>query len=248
MSTSRDEMPEVNDDILDGLEGVVVLDFEGPRSLKNQVDSRLKELQASRSYQQFIVCRNVGKEQFTSMDQQNSLGRGISKSYHSNRQILVLKMPTTIQEAAHLTLWQKIWMQLMAMGAEEVMAPCGAGTFRSQSNISSKEADTAYKPATRTQKSDWPTIVLESGYSESMRRLVVDARWWLVNAGGDVKTVLLIWINGERQALHLERWCLAPPHDRPATRHAIVPTKADEVDIVAGNPRPYSRTMSVVPY
>ncbi|CDM37298.1 unnamed protein product [Penicillium roqueforti FM164] len=69
-----------------------------------------------------------------------------------------------------------------------------------------------------------------------MRRLAVDARWWLVNAGGDVKTVLLISINGERQALHLERWCLAPPYDRPVTRNtpSMVPTKTGEVDIVAG--------------
>ncbi|KAF9242203.1 hypothetical protein DTO006G1_6456 [Penicillium roqueforti] len=236
MSTPRDEMPEVNDDILGGLEDVVVLDFKGPRSLKKQIDSRLKELQASSSCQQFIVCRNVGKEQLTSIDQQQSLGRGIRKSYNSNLQILVLKILTTIHEAAHLTLWQIIWRQLIAMGDGELMAPCGGGTFLSQSKISSKEADTAYKPVTRNQESDWPTIVLECGYSESMRRLAVDARWWLVNAGGDVKTVLLISINGERQALHLERWCLAPPYDRPVTRNtpSMVPTKTGEVDIVAG--------------
>ncbi|KAI2712097.1 hypothetical protein CBS147332_5733 [Penicillium roqueforti] len=219
MSTPRDEMPEVNDDILGGLEDVVVLDFKGPRSLKKQIDSRLKELQASSSCQQFIVCRNVGKEQLTSIDQQQSL----DTDYNSRSRSLD-PMADYLEAAYRDGGWR----------VDGTMR--GGGTFLSQSKISSQEADTAYKPVTRNQGSDWPTIVLECGYSESMRRLAVDARWWLVNAGGDVKTVLLISINGERQALHLERWCLAPPYDRPVTRNtpSMVPTKTGEVDIVAG--------------
>ncbi|KAJ5783999.1 uncharacterized protein N7518_009676 [Penicillium psychrosexuale] len=204
ISTPRDEMPEVNDDILGGLEDVVVLDFKGPQSLKKQIDSRQKELQASRSCQQFIVCRNVRKEQLTSMDQRRSLDADYNSRSRS------LDPMADYLEAAYRD------------GGWRVDSTMRGGTFLSQSKISSKEADTAYKPVTRNQQSDWPTIVLECGYSESMRRLAVDARWWLVNAGGDIKTILLISINKERQALHLERWYLTPPHNRPATRNPRV--------------------------
>lgn len=106
------------------------------------------------------------------------------------------------------------------------------------------------KPIQRTNQRREPRSLTGQLSSSRVDTPIVDAQWWLVNAGGDVKTILLISINRERQALHLERWCLAPPYDRPVTRNtpSMVPTKTGEVDIVAGNPRPYSRTISVVPY
>ena len=59
----------------------------------------------------------------------------------------------------------------------------GAGRFEGRK--SSKEGDKAYKPLpARRRDEDWPTIVFESGLSESLRRLRVDARWWLEKSGG----------------------------------------------------------------
>ncbi|KAF8463461.1 hypothetical protein BDZ91DRAFT_661202 [Kalaharituber pfeilii] len=83
----------------------------------------------------------------------------------------------------------------------------GSSTFHGQS--SSKEADTSFKPTCRSKQTDWPTIVLESGYTEYLARLRSDARWWLANSAGDVKTVLLISVQEDHQTLKLEQWVLA---------------------------------------
>ena len=51
-----------------------------------------------------------------------------------------------------------------------------ATTSKGQSTNSRKEGDTAYKPHTRPAESAWPTIVVESGVSESSPQVRVDTR------------------------------------------------------------------------
>lgn len=54
----------------------------------------------------------------------------------------------------------------------------------------------------------WPTLVIESGMTESLERLVrQDARWWFRNSHSDVKYVLIISIHtGENRVVQLEKW------------------------------------------
>jgi hypothetical protein len=86
----------------------------------------------------------------------------------------------------------------------------------------SKEGDTAYKPLSiRPREVDWPTIVIEAGWSESLQKLRLDAGFWLEDSGGDVKIVLLISIGRRARAgtMIIEKWENRPvPANRPATR------------------------------
>ena len=84
----------------------------------------------------------------------------------------------------------------------------------------SKEGDSALKPLNmRPRGADWPTIVLESGWSESLTRLRRDAHIWLENSGGDVKIVLLFSIGRTARTMIIEKWENRPvPANRPATR------------------------------
>ena len=84
----------------------------------------------------------------------------------------------------------------------------------------SKEGDSAFKPLSiRPHKADWPTIVLESGWSESLTKLREDAHRWLEHSRGDVKIVLLFSIGRTARTIIIEKWENRPvPANRPATR------------------------------
>ena len=96
------------------------------------------------------------------------------------------------------------------------------GATRFQRPRSSKESDSAYKPATvRPNRLDWPTLVIEAGMSESLRRLRSDARWWLENSGGEVKIVVIMSIRrtSRLRTIVIEKWEHGPlPGNRPNTR------------------------------
>ena len=150
-------------------------------------------------------------------------------------------MPSAKHEKAHLNLGKAFIIKVTVMGVPGNSYDC-VGAQRFEGPTSSKEGDTAYKPLpARRRDEDWPTIVFESGLSESLRRLRVDARWWLENSGGDVKIVVLISLNIARatrtlQSIRIEKWELAPAQRR-ITRSvannppAEVPTKVQEITI-----------------
>lgn len=96
-------------------------------------------------------------------------------------------------------------------------------------------------PSAAIMKMDWPILVFDSGFSEGLDRLRVDARWWLVNSRGDVNIVIIISIKSAEKSLRIEKWCLAlPGASLPVTRahpnpNRLVPTKMQEI-CVTQNP------------
>jgi len=68
----------------------------------------------------------------------------------------------------------------------------------------SEEGGSAYKPSAREKPIDWPTIMIESGFSESLKHLRNGANWWLTNSQGEVKIVVIISIQPANKKLHLE--------------------------------------------
>jgi hypothetical protein len=62
-------------------------------------------------------------------------------------------------------------------------------------------------------KTDWPTIMFESGFSESLGHLRNDAKWWLANSQGEVKIAVIIAIQPADKKLHIEKWELVLPHE-----------------------------------
>jgi hypothetical protein len=115
------------------------------------------------------------------------------------------------------------------MGLKDEFFDLGATTFKT-SRVS-KEGDSAFKPLSiRPREGDWPTIVLESGWSESLTRLRRDAHIWFENSGGDVKIVLLFSIGRTARTMIIEKWENRPvpvnplvPANRPATRSMTRP-------------------------
>lgn len=105
-------------------------------------------------------------------------------------------MATEADEEAHGVLNKLIITQITLMNSQQLdLHSLGKAAKTSGSRI--QRPDTAYRPmdfpAGRSDK--WPSIIIETGYSEGKRKLVDHARWWLTESRGDVKNVLTISVH-----------------------------------------------------
>lgn len=111
--------------------------------------------------------------------------------------------------------------------------PVGAAEFRIPGQRS-KQGDGGFMPATRRSANDWPSIMLEVGYSESLPYLHQDASWWLIHSLGQTRMVLIFRITWGPPSLRIEVWELVPNPGRVTrTCRAIVPKSTAAFDIAA---------------
>jgi hypothetical protein len=85
-----------------------------------------------------------------------------------------------------------------------------------------KRSDQAYAPKYLPEGRDekWPTVVIETGYTESMAKLERDVRWWLIESSGDVRLAVLISIGPQRREVVFQKWVLIdkPTSNEPEKR------------------------------
>lgn len=67
----------------------------------------------------------------------------------------------------------------------------------------------------RGRKDDWPTLVIEAGYSESLNQLRADMTWWFTTSNHDVKIVLLAKFDHRQREILLEKWEEETPPSPP---------------------------------
>ena len=86
---------------------------------------------------------------------------------------------------------------------------------------SQKEPDQCLFPIDRrptmTAFNGWPTLVLETGVSESLPRLQAEACWWFRNSSGATRIVIVITIRTQTREILVQKWQLAPADSPPLT-------------------------------
>ena len=147
-------------------------------------------------------------------------------------------MAGPVQELASKGFGSRLDVKIAGMGLLDDIGRMDATTYRA--NGSQKEADCSWKPGYFCPlKTDWPSVVIECGVSQSRDRLEVDAHWWLENSDGQVKMVLVISFSRTKREIHFQQWEMATapkPHvtkDQPKLTRAT-PTIMREFDLVAG--------------
>jgi hypothetical protein len=128
-------------------------------------------------------------------------------TYIPSLKLLLVKMTTKAHEMAHRQLDKLVLIKLSRMNDlhNEIRS---YGAAQIESGSVKKKADTSYGPvnlpAGHTDK--WPTVAIETGYPESKSKLARDARWWLIESGGDVKTVFTVFVHQRKKEIIIERW------------------------------------------
>ncbi|KAK6812994.1 hypothetical protein RU639_010809 [Aspergillus parasiticus] len=89
-----------------------------------------------------------------------------------------------------------------------------------------KQPDDCFFPPNRQplggQFNGWPSLVIETGVSESLAKLRRDATWWFQNSSGATRIVILVSVKAVAKSIRFEKWQLAPRNlPRPVTRQAI---------------------------
>lgn len=203
----------------EGLTDVNTRRYVGVADMREIVNGLSKALQLGTTDMQFLAFERVTREDLAKIDaSRTSIGRHMRMAYYADIDLLIVKlMPSVSHEAAHRYFSQDFDGRIQDMEVpRSELYPIGAGQIEGRN--SSKEADSAYKPLpARSGKKDWPTIVFESGLSESLGRLRTDAKWWLIESGGQVKIAVLISIRPALSTLCIEKWelCLA---EQPTTQ------------------------------
>lgn len=122
---------------------------------------------------------------------------------------------------------RKIEQECIQMGVPEQDFAWGRTTTHpGAAGNSSKQPDECFNPAPRLPSNGvlngWPTLVIETGVSESLPRLRQDAIWWFNNSGGDVRIVIILCVRKSQKKLLVEKWQLAPPGTpNPMTRAVV---------------------------
>ena len=208
----------------EALEGVPVQTFTTINNMQRAIDSKKLKASKASSYLIFHLVTTDNLLQIERARESGKIDRGVRMTHYVDWDILILKVPTAKHEAAHRNFSKVLVAGVLGMGLLWEFFELGATTFKTPRV--SKEGDSAFKPLSiRPNEADWPTIVLESGWPESLTRLRRDAHIWLENSGGDVKMVLLFSIGRTARTMVIEKWENRPVHanppvpaNRPATR------------------------------
>ena len=101
------------------------------------------------------------------------------------------------------------------MGLEEEFFGVGSSTFQDKDAdgnvISEGEGDSSRKPfSMRTDKDQYPTLVIEAGWTQTLEKLRQKAEWWFAKSRGDVKIVLLVKSSPRSNHIRIEKWKRAP--------------------------------------
>jgi len=214
------------------------------------IQSQANELCSGKTSQQYAVFAPVNQAQLAVIDRiHRTHFKGHHFLYFDREETLIVKLLAgVVQELASQDFGVRLDGMIYDMGLFENIGRTESATFIG--NGSEKEADCSWMPwTTRPHIPDWPTLVIESGISQSRDRLVADAHWWLENSGGQVKIVLVISFSQTEKEICLQQWELVTipdPHDTQGqpgpTRTA--PAIVREIDLVAGVPNEASLTLN----
>lgn len=160
---------------------------------------------------QFILFTEIDPETFA-RDFENPVRDivcHIIDSYYPFQRALVIKMKSGAHEAAHLTFNNHLIGKLAFMNSAHLGLE-GIGAKTISSTPRSKEADLAYRPLELPEgrSKQWPTLALESGYSNSNDLLENNAKWWISGSGGDVKVAVTIDIHKQRREVNVRIYAL----------------------------------------
>jgi len=170
-----------------------------------------------------LVVKDVTPEIFKKIERdRDAAHRGFRFHYSPQVKTLIITVPNQTHERLHSQIPEFMRTTIVAMGLGSNFK-WSHGKTSYATNGSSGEGDSdGYPYPIRGGGNDWPSIVIEAGFSQSLNSLRSRMRWWFDASSHQVKIVLLskIYPNASPQHIILEQWVETVPTGRPATRAA----------------------------
>ena len=198
--------PGANYYLNEWLEGVEAQHYRGIQSFMTAIKSQADQL-SSGNGGQYAVFYQVTQPQFADLEQfRDTHCKSLRFLYYEKEETLIVKI---IAGPAHEVTCAEFQM-MMAFKLEEMglrKELCDMRTTKYQGKGSGKQPDCAFRPLSfRPYKTDWPTLVVECGVSQSLPDLKRDSNWWFTNSEAQVKNVLLFSLSEMKRKIHIEQW------------------------------------------
>ncbi|CAK7228872.1 hypothetical protein SCUCBS95973_007028 [Sporothrix curviconia] len=167
----------------------------------------------------------------------------------------IITVPGGPHEQTHMQLYDLVRFQFYAMGINTEWKSTGATTFTAPGGGGSGEGDSGAGPRGGNTHNGrrWPTLVIETGVSQSMASLRAKGRWWFAASGYHMKVVVLAKVVVGQSMITMEKWTAGHSQTnrpgatmtRAATRAGLValePVRRQQIDITWSGPRPVLET------
>ncbi|CAI7673224.1 unnamed protein product [Penicillium palitans] len=171
--------------------GAVVLSAPSISVLRQTSDDVYRQINSDTSYSnQFIVVLNISPPlQELLAGDRNPLEVPYRLTLDTqNRQAVIRVMPSKVHERVTQSFSSKLVAKLLDMGIDPDDYTLN-GASRYDGRTCAKEADQSLTPLWDPYyHEEWPSLVIETGLSESEAHLRVDAHWWFSNSDYKVNT------------------------------------------------------------
>ncbi len=175
-----------------------------------------------------LTVSNVPPHAVQDMDREREArGRKVRFFYFAEHKLLIVTIPTGPHEEMHAHLEGWFLAEVSRMGLFSSWRRTAARRFPEiPSTGSSGEGDSGGQPLpARRRKGAWPTLVFESGYSQTLQSLRMKMRFWFTRSGHEVRIVLLAkaFPGSREKRILFEQWQerrRAPRSGATTTRNA----------------------------
>lgn len=177
--------------------GAVVLSAPSISVLRQTANDVYRQIDSDTSYSnQFIIVSNISQplQELLGGDR-NPLEVPYRLTLDTQHQQGVIRiMPSGAHERVTRSFSNELVLKLFEMGIRPRDYTMNSAT-RYHGKSCDKEADESLTPSRNpSDDNDWPSLVIETGLSESEAQLRTDAHWWFSNSGYQVNTVILFHI------------------------------------------------------
>jgi hypothetical protein len=191
----------------------IVRVFSSMKLLRAAANEVLVSLDKQENTNQWLLLHGLSKTTIKRLDEDRDCLDGINYRFQwQDTSGLIKVIPTTKHESVITRLMFSVNDALSRMGLDWVDAEWVGNTTYKPTAAKGKQPDNTFVPpsrcATPVDAIGWPTLVIETGLSESLSQLRAEAAKWFVESNGDVRIVLVISMNASR--VNIEKWQLAP--------------------------------------
>ncbi|KAJ5544594.1 hypothetical protein N7535_007011 [Penicillium sp. DV-2018c] len=177
--------------------GAVVLTAPSMSVLRQTANEVCNRINSDKSYSnQYIIVLSISQpvQELLGGDR-NPLEVPYRLTLDARRQQAVIRIvPSGAHERITRLFTSQLIEKLLDMGIRPKAYTLNGAT-RYHGKLCDKEADGSFTPLRKpSDDNDWPSVVVETGFSESEAQLRTDAHWWFSNSGYQVNIVILIHI------------------------------------------------------
>jgi len=223
-----------------GLEGIEAQHYGCPQSFRTAIKLQADQLYSGNAGQ-YVVFSHVPRYLFANIEHfRDPYLNSLRFLYYESEQMLIVKIMAGPLHAMAVARFEGILtLKLDRMGLFDELCFMRDALYHGIGN--GKKPDAAFRPrSSRPFATHWPTLIMECGVSQSLKRLRVDAHWWLTNSMGQVKIVLLLSISKKKRKIRIEQWEMGVPPNLEITDsrnepNREVPECTRVIEIVEGN-------------